>query len=156
MNKKGFTLIEIIIVIVILGILATLALPRITGQMESAKAAEAMNIFGAVKRAAIDCYDLAGGSTSGTFSNCNTQALLGVTVSSGAKFSYYATTQSGPAVLIIRAASTSTPSQFIIMSVQGNGQTSYASDSATSPFQGIVSRTASSFTSTGLNVSTAF
>jgi prepilin-type N-terminal cleavage/methylation domain-containing protein len=57
MNKKGFTLIEIIIVIVILGVLATLAVPRITAQIEASRAAEAVNIMGVMKRAALNCYD---------------------------------------------------------------------------------------------------
>ncbi|NLE65660.1 MAG: prepilin-type N-terminal cleavage/methylation domain-containing protein, partial [Elusimicrobia bacterium] len=41
MNKKGFTLIEILIVIIIVGILASLALPKLTRKIGEAKAAEA-------------------------------------------------------------------------------------------------------------------
>lgn len=36
MNKKGFTLIELIVVIAILGILAVIAIPRFTGMREDA------------------------------------------------------------------------------------------------------------------------
>lgn len=37
LNKKGFTLVELIVVIAVLGILATLAVPRITGIRENAE-----------------------------------------------------------------------------------------------------------------------
>ncbi|MHB8482735.1 MAG: type II secretion system major pseudopilin GspG [Nitrospiria bacterium] len=37
MNRKGFTLIELMVVITILGILAVLILPRITGQTDEAR-----------------------------------------------------------------------------------------------------------------------
>ncbi len=56
--------------------------------MESAKAAEAMNMFGAFRRAAVDCMNFAGGN--GT--NCVTAAQLGVTTAAqgaGAVFSYW-------------------------------------------------------------------
>lgn len=36
-KRKGFTLIELVVVIAILGILAALAVPRFTGTMENAK-----------------------------------------------------------------------------------------------------------------------
>ena len=58
MSRFGFTLIEIIIVIVILGVLATLALPRITPMQEKAIVSEGVSdlslIFGAQKRYLLD------------------------------------------------------------------------------------------------------
>ncbi len=41
-NKKGFTLIELIVVIVIIGILAAVLIPRMTGFTDKAKGTEAL------------------------------------------------------------------------------------------------------------------
>ncbi len=134
MNKKGFTLIEVIIVIVILGVLATLALPRITGQIASAEAAEAMNMFGAIKRAAVQCYD----STS-TYASCDTQGELGVTVPAGSKFLY--TTNAGTATgLVVWARRAASTGNYVMLNLTTAGATTFAAD-AGGPFVGIVART---------------
>lgn len=36
-NKKGFTLVELLVVIAILGVLAAIIIPRVSGNMDSAK-----------------------------------------------------------------------------------------------------------------------
>jgi prepilin-type N-terminal cleavage/methylation domain-containing protein len=97
-SNKGFTLIEIIIVIVIIGVLATLALPRITGQIEGARGAEAMNMFGAIRRAAINCIDMgtvAVGGENAAAANCLTFAQLGMAQPTGAMFAYSAANAGG-------------------------------------------------------------
>ncbi len=58
-NKKGFTLIEIIIVIIIIGVLAALALPKLTKKVSESKSAQILTTIGAYARALDGCYQLA-------------------------------------------------------------------------------------------------
>ncbi len=138
MNKKGFTLIEIIIVIVILGVLATLALPRLTAQVDSAEAAEAMQFFGVIKRAAISCYDGAG-----SFAVCTNSAELAIPIPATAKFIY---TQSNPSTaattIIWWARATRNTANYILMNLDQAGATKFAT-APTGPFLGIVNKTGS-------------
>lgn len=53
--RRGFTLLELIIVIIILAILASLAVPRFLVQTERARAAEALQHLGVI-RGAMDRY----------------------------------------------------------------------------------------------------
>lgn len=57
-QNLGFTLIEILIVIVVIGILASSALPRFLGQTEKAKTAEAINMISAIRHAQLHYYDV--------------------------------------------------------------------------------------------------
>ena len=50
-NQHGFTLVEIIVVIVILAVLSAMVLPRFIAQSERAVLAEAQNMLGALRRA---------------------------------------------------------------------------------------------------------
>ena len=50
-RKKGFTLIEVLIVVIILGILATLAVPQFTRMIKRARMSEAWAGLGAVRTA---------------------------------------------------------------------------------------------------------
>ena len=55
-NKSGFTLLEIIIVIIIVGILASLAMPKFFKTVEYSRSAEALTNLGAIRRAMDVCY----------------------------------------------------------------------------------------------------
>ena len=72
-NKSGFTLIEVIIVVIILGVLAGLALPRVVAQINRAYSAEAVNQLGSIVRAIDAC--VAGRITGGTTQAQNLTAL---------------------------------------------------------------------------------
>ena len=55
-NKSGFTLLEIIIVIIIIGVLASLALPRFFRTVEYSRASEALASLGAIRQSFNRCY----------------------------------------------------------------------------------------------------
>ena len=56
LEKKGFTLIELMVVILIVAILAAVAIPILRGRIESAKWSEGAAIAGTIKTAAKVCY----------------------------------------------------------------------------------------------------
>lgn len=72
-SRRGFTLLELILVIIVIGILATLAIPKFADMAEKARGAEAVNTLGIIKTAE-DMYKLeTGGYT-------NTIGYLDITV----------------------------------------------------------------------------
>jgi prepilin-type N-terminal cleavage/methylation domain-containing protein len=51
LNRKGFTLLELLVVIIIIGVLASVALPQFGKAVDRAREAEAANILGAILNA---------------------------------------------------------------------------------------------------------
>ncbi len=51
MNRRGFTLVELLIVIAIIAIMASLALPRIFGPTEQSRSTEARHMLGVIRQA---------------------------------------------------------------------------------------------------------
>ena len=56
MRSSGFTLLEILIVIIIVGVLASVAMPLYFQQVESSRGVEARNAMGLIRRALEGCY----------------------------------------------------------------------------------------------------
>ncbi len=61
MRKNAFTLLEVIIVIIIVGVLAALALPRFFRMVERSRALEAINQLQTIRAAVDRCYLMRGG-----------------------------------------------------------------------------------------------
>ena len=84
MNKKGFTLLELMIVVAVIGILAVIAIPAYVGQMTKATRSEAytnlqnLQLLEAQYYADNSCYYLTGGAcTNSTMTGvANIQAFL--------------------------------------------------------------------------------
>ena len=61
MNQKGFTLIEILLVVIIIGILVSLAAPRLAGRSEEARKQAANSDINGGIALALDLYELDNG-----------------------------------------------------------------------------------------------
>ncbi|MBL7197860.1 MAG: prepilin-type N-terminal cleavage/methylation domain-containing protein [Candidatus Omnitrophica bacterium] len=75
-RKKGFTLLELIIVIIVIGILASIALPRYLAVAERARMTEGKNILGILRGAQLR-YEAEHQTFAGNFSDLD----IGITAS---------------------------------------------------------------------------
>ena len=80
-NAKGFTLIELMIVVAIIGILAAVAIPAYSDYTTRAQVTEALNLASAAKTAVSESY-----TNSGTWPADNTAAGVGVSTDIKGKY----------------------------------------------------------------------
>ncbi|HNX69411.1 MAG TPA: prepilin-type N-terminal cleavage/methylation domain-containing protein [Candidatus Omnitrophota bacterium] len=90
-SDKGFTLIEVLVVVVIISVLAALIVPRITGNVKRARLAEAIQTCGMIARAQVRYASIYGALTTDL-------SKLDITLKPSTAFpggSYYAWTYDG-------------------------------------------------------------
>lgn len=111
-NQKscfGFTLLELLIVIIVIGVLASIALPQMFRMVEHSRSAEALSTIGIISRA----MEVCGMQFNGNYNNCNNWDSLGmkdpsyhVVTNPSGYFIYSTPGASAPAVYIIVALRT--------------------------------------------------
>jgi prepilin-type N-terminal cleavage/methylation domain-containing protein len=74
-NKSGFTLLEILVVIIIVGVLASVAMPTLFKNVETARSSEALNTLGVMKRQMDGCAM----QFNSDYATCGTFANIGMT-----------------------------------------------------------------------------
>ena len=96
-KEDGFTLMELIFAIIIIGILAALAIPRFSDTIEKSRITEAINILGSLRNAQ-EVYNLENGAYTATIGS------LDVTIPASNNFQAPTTAEANPIASIQRNA----------------------------------------------------
>lgn len=119
-KQSGFTLLEIIIVIIIIGVLASLALPRLMSTVGFARCSEAINTLGVVRRAFVSCGMMRNSSNT-DFAGC-TLNNINVTVPQNAgacnadeQFHYASAWDAGTSTLTLTATDKDVAANTVVM-----------------------------------------
>jgi prepilin-type N-terminal cleavage/methylation domain-containing protein len=140
--KKGFTLAELLIVIVIIAIMASFVLPRFFGQVEKSNTAEATQMLGVIHRALLQYAD-AHGKNFPDFAIDNTdvtgrtafQNTLGIDVQESKLWTYHANTDGSATA--VRSGTETHPTGNLTLAEDGTwtGESDYAEGAAHWPFK---------------------
>lgn len=108
-RRAGFTLMELLIVVIIVGILASVALPQFGRMTRRARAAEATNIVGAILTAEWVYYQ-----ENAVFTDLLANLLVDVPPDANTTFDY-AVTAAGPPVVATGTGEAATPVAGIVV-----------------------------------------